>query len=239
MTGPIYKARMEARLQQRREMRENQTPWYVYGPIPHRPAGTACVSEILPTDETIEHYKALPALYGKRVAAELAAMSVHGVPITERLLDYLEAQAVRDVIRQEQARQESVGARKEGKRRRSEDSWVYFIQHDGRIKIGVSVNPVARATSLSLRWTDIVAVIKGDRKLERALHKRFAKHRIGDTEWFTDCSAIRTYMEQFAEPFSAQHPSYIKPKDNGPRPYVRPEIAYQNLANAIGGTLDK
>lgn len=236
MTGPIQADRHAQRMKARREAKEAASPWYILGPIPPRPEPTGAAPDVLPTKATIDYYQALPAMYGTTVATTLAAMSVHRVPFTPELLDYLEAKAIRDLRRTMQMGEDKRERYSEARRRAAEDSWVYFIQHDGKVKIGVSINVAARAVSLSLRWTDVVAVIKGDRKLERALHKRFAAYRVGDTEWFDYCDTIREYIDHYAEPFSAQHPAYIKPAPTE-RSSLTPEVAYRNLANAASGVL--
>ena len=108
MTGPIHAARTAERLQANRERRETRAPWYIHGPIPPRPEPTGTTA-CLPTKETIDYYQALPTLYGTSVAMTLASMSIHRVPFTPELIDYLEAKAIRD-LRQRAARVAGVEA---------------------------------------------------------------------------------------------------------------------------------
>lgn len=86
--------------------------------------------------------------------------------------------------------------------------WVYFIKVGDRVKIGTSVNPAQRAVALSLRIKDVLAVMEGDRKLERSLHIKFAQHRIDNTEWFTWCDEIATFVESCADRFTKDHRAY-------------------------------
>jgi hypothetical protein len=215
--------------QQRRRNRPEPTPWYVWGPIPERPALQPADVQTYAVSDVIAHYRKMPTVYANGVAAKVAAMAFHGVPITPQLLDYLETLAIR-AIREGDELKALEDAKREAK---PKERWVYFIQHDGRIKIGVSVDPCARAVSLSLRWTDILAVVKGGQKLEAALHKRFSAHRVGSTEWFTDCPEIRAYIEDYADKFSPQHPAYRKPEP--PRQGVTKRAAVGRLARAISG----
>lgn len=66
--------------------------------------------------------------------------------------------------------------------------FVYFIQagEDGPIKIGVATEPFKRLAELQTgnpARLRIVAIVEGDTGMERALHDRFAEHRL-EGEWF-------------------------------------------------------
>lgn len=63
-------------------------------------------------------------------------------------------------------------------------SLVYFLANGGRVKIGYTKNLVNRLHGLSLRDDAVLLLLQGGRSLERALHAKFAIHRIGDSEWF-------------------------------------------------------
>lgn len=71
----------------------------------------------------------------------------------------------------------------------SRGTHIYFarpVGADGPIKIGMSSRPSTRAVNLaSWCWLDIevVAAIKGDHRLEAALHKHFRDHLLR-REWF-------------------------------------------------------
>ena len=61
---------------------------------------------------------------------------------------------------------------------------VYFVENGGRVKIGTTRSLTTRMRNLSLRPQDVLCVLDGDRSLERAIHRRFFKDRVGSTEWF-------------------------------------------------------
>lgn len=64
-----------------------------------------------------------------------------------------------------------------------EGSWVYYIRVGDQIKIGVSIDPLKRAQSLSLTAAHIVATEPGTSLLEAKRHSEFrALHIHG--EWF-------------------------------------------------------
>ncbi|MFF4146961.1 GIY-YIG nuclease family protein [Streptomyces sp. NPDC001698] len=86
----------------------------------------------------------------------------------------------------------------------SHEPQVYFIRHGSRVKIGFTRNLGKRLNALSLRATEVIAVLDGDRDLERALHRYFGPFRIGTTEWFQDAQAIRTYVRNRPGPAKAR-----------------------------------
>lgn len=196
---------------------------------PERPTATRREVDTYDHDEVIAYYR---RCRDDTSASAVAQMKVHAVPITTEMLDYLDAMRLRAIRHQAQRDDTVIAQRRELVRRRREESWVYFIAAPGRIKIGVSVDPAARALSLSLRWQDIVAVIEAGEAFERHLHKEFAAHRIGDTEWFHDCPEIRDYIDTYGEPFSAQHRAYKAPK-RATRTNVTRDQAYGALLRAI------
>jgi hypothetical protein len=63
-------------------------------------------------------------------------------------------------------------------------SLVYFLANGGRVKIGHTKGLAARIRSLSLRPSAVLLLLHGGASLERALHEKFASHRIDDSEWF-------------------------------------------------------
>lgn len=63
-------------------------------------------------------------------------------------------------------------------------SLVYFLANGGRVKIGQTRGLYSRTRSLSLRADAVLLLLQGGASLERALHAKFAAHRIGDSEWF-------------------------------------------------------
>jgi len=60
-------------------------------------------------------------------------------------------------------------------------SYVYFILKEDSVKIGFSASPLTRLRSF--RCASLLGTISGDRKIEKAMHRRFIKHRIKG-EWF-------------------------------------------------------
>jgi hypothetical protein len=78
----------------------------------------------------------------------------------------------------------------EGKHR----PYVYFVRNGDRVKIGTTTNLRNRISSLSLRTSDIVLLLLGDRHGEQGLHRRFAAQRIGNTEWFHYTGAVAEYV---------------------------------------------
>lgn len=73
-------------------------------------------------------------------------------------------------------------------RRHRREGYVYFVQRgtDGPIKIGWSVNPRKRLSSLRSASAESLTLLKVEwtsRKRERQLHELLAEHRITG-EWF-------------------------------------------------------
>lgn len=86
----------------------------------------------------------------------------------------------------------------------SRTGWVYFIQHgatvSGAIKIGTTQgNPYARLRALQTGAPEplrLLAAIDGGPLEERALHQRFAAHRLrADGEWFAASAELLAFIE--------------------------------------------
>ncbi len=82
---------------------------------------------------------------------------------------------------------------------------VYFarINDDGPIKIGFSFNLRQRVYSLRAEFGQnlkIIGTIDGDRKVEKALHKRFSAVALGQ-EWFDPAPELLQYISCHADPF--------------------------------------
>lgn len=75
---------------------------------------------------------------------------------------------------------------------------IYFFSHaPDRIKIGTSRCVQSRMRSLSTIMgtkLELIGQIPGNSDLERAIHSRLQEHRIGRTEWFHDCEAVRAFI---------------------------------------------
>ncbi len=77
---------------------------------------------------------------------------------------------------------------------------VYFVRpvgHAGPIKIGFTSYMRERMNAM-LAWSpyrlEILAMIDGDLGVEKALHKKFAEHRLHH-EWFTPAKELLEFIE--------------------------------------------
>lgn len=80
---------------------------------------------------------------------------------------------------------------------------VYFIRHDGHIKIGKSVDPWKRLASLQTAHHDtleMVAIMPGSEDLEAGLHRAFGEH-MKRGEWFEEHPALMAFIEIVRETF--------------------------------------
>lgn len=69
--------------------------------------------------------------------------------------------------------------------------FVYVVRFSDRIKIGFSTDWKSRVKSLPV--DEVLLVMTGSVVLERALHAKFAAHRVVG-EWFNDCPEIRHFI---------------------------------------------
>ena len=70
---------------------------------------------------------------------------------------------------------------------------VYYLRFDDRVKIGTTANPRQRFGAI---WhDDLLALERGDRRLEHRRHVRFAADRFGTTEWFRFSDDLRSHIE--------------------------------------------
>ena len=79
-------------------------------------------------------------------------------------------------------------------------SWVYFLRRsDEAIKIGYSAQPKVRVTTLRGKHGDleVLALMRGGRDEERALHSRFAMSRL-EGEWFTATPELLAFVAEMA-----------------------------------------
>jgi hypothetical protein len=86
--------------------------------------------------------------------------------------------------------------------------FVYFCRRpDGKIKIGVSANPVIRVKSLrtqgGFKSMKLLACFRGSEDDEAELHRRFAGHRVVG-EWFTSSpdlnGVIKAMLKEHGDP---------------------------------------
>ena len=74
------------------------------------------------------------------------------------------------------------------------DSVVYFIRNGSRIKIGWTTNLKARLSSLALPPSAVELQIDGGPEEEAIMHRRFAKARVGRTEWFEAIPELEEFI---------------------------------------------
>lgn len=75
---------------------------------------------------------------------------------------------------------------------------IYFIYHNGHIKIGFSTDPWRRLASLQTahyQQLDMLATMPGEQADEREIHQRFWKHRERG-EWFRDNELLRQFIDE-------------------------------------------
>ena len=162
------------------------------------------------------------------VAVQVRDMIDRGIDVSYELIDYLIERENTEAIQSFAA---AIRKRHEEQDRQTREGYVYFIHNQDQIKIGYSIDPGARAIQLSLRESNVLAVIQAEMKLEKLLHEKFSAYRIGATEWFEDCEAIRQFIQDYGQPFTYKH----KSRKQRERVTVEPKQAYVNLLNAIRG----
>ncbi|QIG41329.1 GIY-YIG nuclease family protein [Microbacterium sp. 4R-513] len=70
---------------------------------------------------------------------------------------------------------------------------VYYLRYADRIKIGTTSNPRQRFAAI---WhDDVLAMERGDRRLEQHRHAQFAEERFGRTEWFAHSDLLRAHID--------------------------------------------
>lgn len=73
---------------------------------------------------------------------------------------------------------------------------VYFIRNGNRMKIGTTTELKRRIRTLALREANVALLVNGDQRRERAYHKQFTEHRIGNTEWFAYEGTLADYVHE-------------------------------------------
>jgi len=71
---------------------------------------------------------------------------------------------------------------------------VYFIRNGSRVKIGWTTNLRGRLSSLALPATAVAATTPGGPDEERGIHRKFARARVGRTEWFEASPEIEAFI---------------------------------------------
>ena len=97
------------------------------------------------------------------------------------------------------------------------DKMIYFIHHDGHIKIGISARPWERLASLQTAHhapLEMLAIMPGGRAEEIELHRHYSAFRV-NREWFRDNENLRQYIQQAREMHPdlqvCPQPSRVKP----------------------------
>lgn len=85
------------------------------------------------------------------------------------------------------------------RRPQAHDSVVYFIRNGSRIKIGWTTNVKKRIFALSLPADSLELQIDGGPEEEDIMHRRFAKARVGRSEWFEATPELLEFIEQRRE----------------------------------------
>ena len=81
---------------------------------------------------------------------------------------------------------------------------VYFIRHQGHIKIGKSVDPWKRLASLQTAHyepLEMLAIMPGSEDLEQGLHRAFGKY-MKRGEWFQENDQLLAFIEMVKVTFS-------------------------------------
>lgn len=76
---------------------------------------------------------------------------------------------------------------------------VYFIENGDVVKIGFSTHLRVRISSLALQESSIMLLLEGGFTLERALHSKFERDRIDNTEWFKLSDDLVRYINEKCE----------------------------------------
>lgn len=76
---------------------------------------------------------------------------------------------------------------------------IYFLQSPdgGTVKIGTALDVDARHKQLEAQYRQplaLLATLPGGREEERAIHERFASHRLGKTEQFRPVAEIMAFL---------------------------------------------
>lgn len=73
---------------------------------------------------------------------------------------------------------------------------VYYLRYDDRVKIGTTSNPRQRFSAI---WhDDLLALERGDRRLEQHRHAQFEVDRLGRSEWFALSEALHAHITRVA-----------------------------------------
>lgn len=73
---------------------------------------------------------------------------------------------------------------------------VYYLRYHDRVKIGTTSNPRQRFAAI---WhDDLLALERGDRRLEQRRHVQFAVDRLDRSEWFALSEPLRRHIARLS-----------------------------------------
>ena len=117
-------------------------------------------------------------------------------------LDLTDEAVIRNAIQTGRSRHGESGAR--GYRRRPKrglhEPIVYYMARGDLVKIGLSTNIITRHSILGM--PELLAIERGDIKVERARHKFFVDLHV-QGEWFRNVDPLTAYVGAVAEAFNA------------------------------------
>lgn len=101
---------------------------------------------------------------------------------------------------------------------------VYFIENGDVAKIGFSTHLRARVSSLALQEKNVMLLLEGGFTLERALHSRFEKDRIDNTEWFNLSDDMVQFITEKCDQLARKSRADAVPSDAAPesQPAISP-----------------
>ena len=73
---------------------------------------------------------------------------------------------------------------------------VYYLRWADRVKIGTTTNP--RRRFAAIRHEGLLALERGDRRLEQRRHREFAAERAGSSEWFERSDRLSAHIDVLA-----------------------------------------
>jgi len=73
---------------------------------------------------------------------------------------------------------------------------VYYLRYRDRVKIGTTADPRRRFGAI--RHEELLALERGDRRVEHRRHEQFADERAGTSEWFDLSDRIRAHVDALA-----------------------------------------
>jgi hypothetical protein len=87
------------------------------------------------------------------------------------------------------------------KQAQNKQQFVYFLQCDDRIKIGITRDPMQRLRTLqtgNASELKLLAAVAGEAELEQTIHAKFESARIHG-EWFARCPELQQFIDRLKE----------------------------------------